>query len=123
MLKKQEQQFVIQEHTSPQCVHWDLMLEMGNILWTWRLNTSPADIGEDPVTAERIADHPLRFLTHEGPVQNNTARVEIRDKGTYRLHKQTENELLLELEGTILRGCFSLCRTENQSLWILQAAH
>jgi hypothetical protein len=98
------------------------MLEMDPTLWIWRLNVSPAEIRDEPISAERITDHPRRFLTYEGPVQNNTGRVEIRDKGTYHLRKQTENELLLELEGTILRGCFSLGRTEEPSFWILQAA-
>ena len=37
-----KKQFVVAEHTTPNGVHWDLMLEMDDCLWTWRLNT-PGD--------------------------------------------------------------------------------
>lgn len=109
-----KKRFVIQQHTTTEGVHWDLMLEMDDCLWTWRLNTPPAEIKNDPIGAERIHDHPLRFLTYEGPVQNKTAQVKIADKGTYRLCEQTDNTLLLKLHGTILNGNYSFivsCRT------------
>ncbi|MEN8127501.1 MAG: DNA polymerase ligase N-terminal domain-containing protein [Planctomycetota bacterium] len=105
-----QKQFVIQQHTTPEGVHWDLMLEADNTLWTWRLNVPPAEMGDEPIGAERIADHRLRFLTYEGPVQSNTGQVRIADKGTY-----TENRvgtahptcLTLELHGTILNGTYT----------------
>lgn len=114
-------QFVIQQHTTPNGVHWDLMLEMGECLWTWRLNVPPVKIKNKPITAERIHDHPLRFLTYEGPVQNNTGTVTIADKGTYLLRSQTDSVLMLELQGTILSDCFQLQRTEN-TLWVFEIA-
>lgn len=75
-------QFVISEHTTKNGVHWDLMLEMHDYLWTWRLNVPPEKITDTPVSAEPIFDHSPRFLTYEGPVQNGTGRVKIADKGT-----------------------------------------
>ena len=57
-----QKQFVIQQHTTPNGVHWDLMLEMNNCLWTWRLNTPPEKITNAPVSAERIQDHPANRI-------------------------------------------------------------
>jgi hypothetical protein len=115
-----QKQFVIQEHTTPSGVHWDLMLEMQDTLWTWRLNTPPAEIKNEPVAAERIGDHPLRFLTYQGPVQNGTGQVTIADKGTYSLREQIENSLLIDMHGKMLKGEFTLCKTKDGPLWRLQ---
>ena len=111
-----KKKFVIQQHTTPDGVHWDLMLEMDDCLWTWRLNTPPAEIKNKPIPAERIANHPLRFLTYEGPVQNNTGSVTIADKGTYQLIKQTENTLTLEMNGNILKRNFTLSDSFTKKL-------
>jgi hypothetical protein len=113
--------FIIQEHTTPNGVHWDLMLEMEDALWTWRLNTPPADIENEPISAERIHDHPLRFLTYEGPVQNKTGHVKIADKGIYSLTKRLENSLLIDMQGKILKGEFTLCKPKDSPLWQLQS--
>lgn len=113
-------QFVIQQHTTPEGVHWDLMLEMDDCLWTWRLNVPPAEIKDEPITAERIGDHPLRFLTYEGPVQKNTGHVKIVDRGTYHLTKQIKDTLTLVSHGKILKETFALSKSPNTLLWTLQ---
>jgi hypothetical protein len=115
-----QKQFVIQQHTTPDGVHWDLMLEMEDTLWTWRLTVPPAEIGNEPVTAERIHDHPLRFLTYEGPVQNNTGRVKITDKGTYVILEEMVNSLVVHYEGEVLEGQFRLLQASNNKQWILE---
>jgi hypothetical protein len=112
-------QFVIHRHTTAAGVHWDLMLEAGPVLWTWRILVPPEQIGVDPVSAERIADHPLRFLNYEGPVQKNTAHVKKADQGVFFLIEQSDQSILFELKGTILSGPFELIRRE-QNKWILR---
>lgn len=114
-------QFVIQQHTTPNGIHWDLMLEIENTLWTWRLNTPPAEIKNNVVSAERIHDHPKRFLTYEGPVQNNTGQVNIIDEGTYALCQQAENSLLIDMQGEMLKGKLKLCKPKDSPLWLLQS--
>lgn len=109
--------FVIQEHATPQGVHWDLMLQMGDVLWTWRLAVKPGHIQTKPVVAERIADHPPRFLTYQGPVQNQTGSVTIADNGSFILQTQSSEELQIILAGKILSGPFKLIR-QDQSLWL-----
>jgi len=119
-IKKIQKQFVISRHTTPDGVHWDLMLDMDTVLWTWRLNSPPAEIKNEPITAKRIGDHSRRFLTYEGPVQNNTGQVKIADKGIYSLYEQVDNSLLIDVQGEILKGQFIFFETEC-TLWKVTA--
>ena len=115
-----EKQFVIQQHTTTDGIHWDLMLEMDDCLWTWRLRVPPADIGNAPIPAERIADHSLRFLTYEGPVQNNTGTVTITDKGTYRVKIKNSNKLEITFSGQTVSGEFELYQQNESFMWELK---
>lgn len=111
--------FVIQEHTTTSGIHWDLMLERENALWTWRLNVPPEQIENTPVTAERIADHPLRFLTYEGPVQNRTGQVRISDNGELIWQAITPTQMSCKLSGRILKGLYHLT-LKDESNWIFK---
>ncbi|HEX3314552.1 MAG TPA: DNA polymerase ligase N-terminal domain-containing protein [Gemmataceae bacterium] len=72
--------FVVLEHDHPH-LHWDFMLEADGVLATWRLPTPPAD--GLVVKAERIADHRLAYLDHDGPVSGNRGVARPWDKGDY----------------------------------------
>ena len=74
--------FVVQEHETPKGIHWDLMLEQGDILMTFRLEETPQEANRHPIQAVKIFDHPLRFLSYEGPVQQGTGRVRIIDRSS-----------------------------------------
>ena len=118
-MDKKPGQFVIHRHTTASGIHWDLMLEAGGVLWTWRLSVPPDQIGTTPVYAEQIADHSHRFLTYEGPVQKNTGQVQRADAGEYLLLDRSVQTLLFELNGSILSGRFELIR-QDQNQWILR---
>jgi hypothetical protein len=107
--------FVIQEHTTPEGVHWDLMLEDGDVLTTFRLEQPPQAALNRTVRAIRIFDHPLRFLTYEGPVQKGTGRVKIVNRGTCDLADEGEDVITLKLRSTVLQGGFTLTRIEGAS--------
>ena len=113
-------QFVVQEHKTTSDIHWDVMLEDEGKLWTWRIGVHPSQIGDNPTTAERIFDHPLRFLTYEGPVQNGTASVTIVDKGSLCFQQINYQTITFELKGRILTGSFTL-RLIKTPLWTLQS--
>lgn len=108
--------FVVQEHTTAEGVHWDLMLEQEGVLATFRLEEEPARCLTHEVRAVKIFDHPLRFLTYEGPVQKGAGRVGIIDSGTCQTQAQNEHLWILQLNGTILKGNFALRRTGGD-LW------
>ena len=110
--------YVIQEHTTPTGVHWDWMLEDAGRLLTWRLPVPPRQLGAAPVEAVQIFDHPLRFLTYEGPVQNETGQVRIADAGTYRRVEWDDERRVVQLDGTILSGRFELVK--QHETWLLR---
>jgi len=112
----QDSRFVVQEHTTAEGGHWDLMLEQGDVLTTFRLEEAPGAVSDHAVAAEKIFDHPLRFLTYEGPVQQGAGQVHIVDRGACRLLTCSETAIVMELAGDVLQGGFELTRTE-ESRW------
>ena len=96
------------------------MLQAGQALWTWRLSAPPKQISDQEVAAQKIADHPLRFLTYEGPVQNQTGSVTIADTGTCTI-EETQDVLKIVLNGKILHGHFTLTKIRENE-WIFQKA-
>lgn len=110
--------FVVQEHTTPDGVHWDLMLEHGQTLLTFRVPHPPEQITTGPTPVTKIHDHSMRFLTYEGPVQNKTGRVRIADRGTYQIQSRTDAQIAFTLSGQVLRGSFTLTRLDGAE-WTL----
>jgi hypothetical protein len=108
-VKNGSEEFVVLEHTTTEEVHWDLMLEDAGALLTWRLTCPPEEFGSGPVQAQRIFDHPLRFLTYEGAVQQNTGTVKRVDKGSCRWMEKHE-PFIVNLSGTFLQGQYQLHR-------------
>lgn len=87
--------FVILEHDHPE-LHWDFMLEAGDVLKTWRLARMPAQAGES-IPALRLGDHRLAYLDYEGPVSGNRGEVQRRAAGTYELLRGEFGEEHIEL--------------------------
>ena len=112
-------QFVIQEHRTPDGIHWDLMLQRNHTLWTWRMSCRPAEIGDTPLPLEKIADHPMRFLTYEGPVKHKTGSVRIADEGTCEMIAESTDTIRVNFQGEHLNGCFTLSRTALCDRWTL----
>ena len=114
MRKDKPRRFVIQRHTRDgERPHWDLMLENGTVLETYRVSLPPEDWGVKPVEAVRIFDHPLKFLSYEGSVNKGKGRVEIADCGIYCVLEQDDKRQLLEFSGKILNGKFVMAQTKN----------
>ena len=72
--------FAILEHDWP-TRHWDLLLEHGAILKSWRLLAEPHP-GQF-VVAEPNADHRQLYLDYEGEVSGNRGTVTRWDAGVY----------------------------------------
>jgi hypothetical protein len=107
MKRQKTGKFVIQRHEREgEPVHWDLMLERGDYLKTYRVSIPPEEWGNKGVEAVKIFDHSLRFLTYEGSVNKGKGDVKIADSGTYQFLFQDENKLRVEFAGTILKGEF-----------------
>ena len=72
--------FVILAHDWP-APHFDLMLEVGGVLKSWRLLAEP--MPGVPVPAEPNDDHRLEYLDYEGPVSGGRGVVRRVDWGTF----------------------------------------
>ena len=72
--------FVVLEHDHPN-LHWDLMLESGEMLATWSLQ--PQAPGAFQCPAKRLPDHRKRYLDYEGEVANGRGSVCRVDAGTF----------------------------------------
>jgi hypothetical protein len=104
--------FVILEHDHP-VLHWDLMLESGAILHTWRLE-SPPRAGE-AIAATATFDHRPIYLDYEGPIHGDRGRVVRRESGTFSWQVQTKDRIVVRLDGVQLRGVLQLEHWEGSS--------
>lgn len=108
--------FVVQEHRSVGGVHWDLMLERDSVLETWRIGHGPLEmIGETKVSAVKIFDHALKFLSFEGVLSGDKGSVQIADKGRYRIKAETRQTIEVKFTGGILNGVFTLSHLQGDS--------
>lgn len=105
--------FVIHKHTQEGQTHWDLMIEQGNILKTWRLDNPPEKLATAKTKATPIFDHDKKFLTYQGPVNNDKGIVEIVDEGTCTNEPIIENNMRVNFQGKILRGIYYFSQIHN----------
>jgi hypothetical protein len=99
--------FVILEHDHPK-LHWDLMLEAGSVLRTWRLAKAPEIKGES-IEACPLADHRVFYLNYEGPLSDQRGNVRRWDSGEYEAVSEVEGqEINIRLEGQRLHGMATL---------------
>lgn len=109
--------YVILAHDYPE-LHWDLMLERGDVLRTWRLWATPTD-GET-VSAEAIADHRPMYLDYEGPVSNNRGTVARWDGGVYAGDASKNERVEIDVRGGKLEGNIVMLRQSDTNLWTLR---
>jgi hypothetical protein len=102
--------YVILRHDHP-ALHWDLMLEAGGMLRTWRL-AAPPEPGVS-IAAEPIGDHRTLYLDYEGPVSGGRGTVQRWDAGTFTGEVDAPDALTVRLEGQRLRGRLTLGRADS----------
>jgi DNA ligase D-like protein (predicted 3'-phosphoesterase) len=117
--------YVIQKHSASH-LHYDLRLEDKGVLKSWAVPKEPPAVAGEKRLAIEVEDHPLGYEKFEGLIpegQYGAGRVEIWDKGFYRLLNKTENKLEIYLSGDKLTGIYSLIRLrdtnqEGKNLWL-----
>ena len=106
-------QFVVLRHDRPRGVHFDLMLEVGDVLKTWALPQPPQPGLE--IECEALADHRLAYLDYEGPISGQRGSVTRWDRGMYVVERQSDAEWVIDLAGEQLTGRATLHRTATDS--------
>ncbi len=107
--------YAILEHDYP-TLHWDLMLEVGEVLRTWRLASPPA-LGQT-VFAEPSFDHRRLYLDYEGPISGNRGTVTAWDRGTFEGAADDTERVVVEIRGGRLCGTMTLER--QGATWLLR---
>lgn len=103
--------FVILEHDHPE-LHWDFMLEVDDVLKTWRLPAIPTT-GE--MVVQSLPDHRLAYIEHEGPISRDRGSVKRWDRGIFEWIVATDEEKSVRLDGDKVHGTVTLARGVGDS--------
>ncbi|TWU25841.1 DNA polymerase ligase N-terminal domain-containing protein [Bythopirellula polymerisocia] len=122
--------FVLLRHECPseyKPSHWDLMLELDGMLATWELLELPAAWAEalnlvhretgSQITATRLPEHRLAYLTYEGPLSGGRGTVACCDRGKLDIRELRSERILVELEGKFLRCSVELDSSDTAGQW------
>lgn len=113
--------FVVLLHDLPPSaargLHWDLMLQHGDVLRTWSLSRPP--LPPLCIEAELLPDHRLAYLEYEGPVSAGRGRVARWDQGMYSAVAVGEQYWEVDLYGRYCRGRLTLVHQTAQR-WSLR---
>jgi hypothetical protein len=110
--------FVLLEHDHP-TLHWDFMLESGEVLLTWRLDQIPGTAdnvasGTVEIAAQALPDHRKDYLDYEGPVSRDRGSVIRIDRGSYELLASSASEMIVRLNGDRVCGEARLLQVSPQ---------
>ena len=108
---KPNQPFVLLHHRISDKEHWDLCLDLGEALATWRIPRDPRTTPDKTThrcPAQRIADHRRAYLDYEGPVSNHRGEVRRVDQGTWTPIELGPTTWVVRLDGVALKGVYRL---------------
>jgi hypothetical protein len=111
--------FAVVEHDYP-TLHWDLFLEDGPELRSWRLYRLPGPNALIP--AAPVAPHRLAYLDYEGPVSGGRGTVRRFDAGTFEWVVDEPGRLVVRFAGQILSGQAEYIDFESESNWMFRLA-
>jgi hypothetical protein len=111
--------YVVLEHDHP-FLHWDLMLETGDVLRTWRLADPPQPGQETAATA--LGNHRRFYLDHQGPVSQNRGCVVRWDAGSFTWMTDESSLVCVCLLGRRLQGRAVLTQIEGDK-WSFSLLH
>jgi hypothetical protein len=95
------QRFTISHHTgSKDGDHYDLMLEHGDALKTWRIANTAFLVSQ---IARQIKDHRKSYLEFEGEVSGDRGKVKIWDTGTYSVDEWKDDRIQVALLGRTVK--------------------
>jgi DNA ligase D-like protein (predicted 3'-phosphoesterase) len=112
--------YVIQKHAATH-LHYDLRLEMDGVLKSWAIPKEPPDTPGVRRLAVQVEDHPLDYANFEGTIpegEYGAGTVEIWDRGNYKLVDRKEDKLIVEINGSKLKGVYVLVRFKEQKNWL-----
>lgn len=111
--------FVVLHHKGHGDPHWDLMIERGGFLETWRLPL-PRPVADSLAgPAERIGDHRPAYLDYEGPIGGGRGDVQRLAGGEMRILCFGEAWRRFRIPTGRFSGDYLLERNADGPLWVL----
>jgi hypothetical protein len=95
-------------------LHWDFMLEDGDVLRTWAIDR-PLIAGRD-LPARALGDHRKVYLDFEGQISRGRGKVRRLAAGTYCILIWSADHVRVALEGAQLAGEVELRRSGSGSV-------
>ncbi len=99
---------------------------MDGVLKRWAVPKEPPTEADVKRLAVQVEDHDLDYANFEGVIpegEYGAGKVEIWDKGTYKLIERKDNKLLFELHGERLNGRYTLVQFgKEKKNWLLLKA-
>ena len=112
--------YVIQKHDASH-LHFDLRLEMDGVLKSWAVPKQPPTTPGVKRLAVQVEDHPVGYANFEGTIpkgEYGAGTVEIWDKGSFSLLDRKDNKLIVEINGTKLKGAYVLIKLKQSKNWL-----
>jgi len=116
--------FVIHKHRAKR-LHYDLRIEAQGVLKSWAIPKEPPEDSGIKRLAVQVEDHELGYEDFEGEIPEGSygaGHVEIWDKGNYLPLKFEQNEIVIELEGSRMKGAYCLIKLkpkdESDKNWL-----
>jgi hypothetical protein len=100
--------FVVLEHADQEGSHFDLMIDAGELLATWRCPQPPETARESDLACLRLKDHRRLYLDYEGPLSGGRGSVRRYDQGACTVHERGPRRWELTFGGQRLAGRFAL---------------
>ncbi|VVB79365.1 DNA polymerase Ligase (LigD) [uncultured archaeon] len=103
--------FVVHQHKATH-LHWDFRLDIGGTLKSWAVPKEPPKERGVKRLAVQVEDHPRSYIGFEGEIKEGYGKgtVKIWDKGPYRMIDRKPEKIVVELNGSKLRGKYVLVK-------------
>lgn len=105
--------YCIQKHHASH-LHWDLRLEINNVLKSWAVPKEPPKIKGVKRLAIMTENHPMGYEKFAGIIPKGNygaGKVEIWDAGFYELKEKDKKKIEIILHGSKLKGNYVLIKT------------
>jgi len=128
-LNKSLSRFVVQKHQASH-LHYDFRLELPEkiktgkvVLKSWAVPKGVPLVSEIKHLAVAVEDHPVEYINFKGIIPKGNygaGKVEIWDKGKFKLIEDTAKSLKFELRGKKLKGIYVLTQfNAGKKNWLI----
>jgi DNA ligase D-like protein (predicted 3'-phosphoesterase) len=104
--------YMVHDHHS-RSHHHDLRLEFRGVLRSWAVPKGLSTEAGVRRLAMEVPDHALSYAPFEGVIPEGSygaGRVDIWDRGTFEVLEESDDRLVLDIQGRRIRGVYQLVR-------------